>query len=115
MKRTRSKGKLCRNLPKVSTHALQKGIQRCIPFLIAIAAMGLAALAAVAQNDGQEYRILAVHDQKNVSGHLNCWLDLAPDGNTVGLSSTQGFPYRTFPLDREQEVRTMDVGNWYAG
>ena len=77
--------------------------------------MGLAALAAVAQDDGQEYRILAVHDQKNVSGHLNCWLDLAPDGNTVGLSSTQGFPYRTFPLDREQEVRTMDVGNWYAG
>jgi hypothetical protein len=85
------------------------------PAIIALAIAGLLALTAAAQTDGQEYRILKVGGQETMSGYLTCWLDLAPDGKTVGLSSTQGFPYRSFAVDDEQNVQEMDVGNWYAG
>ncbi|MBL7953818.1 MAG: hypothetical protein JNJ91_02180 [Flavobacteriales bacterium] len=79
----------------MSTHTLPKGLERLsFPALIATAIAGLIGLAAVGQDDGQVYRILKVGGQETLSGYLTCWLDLAPDNNTVGLSSTQGFPYR---------------------
>lgn len=86
------------------------------PSLIALAIAGLLALAAAGQvDDGQEYRILKVGGQETLSGYLTCWIDVAPDGRTIGLSSTQGFPFRSFPIDDELNVQEMDIGNWYAG
>ena len=63
------------------------------------------------QDDGQVYRVLKVGGQETLSGYLTCWLDLAPDNTTVGLSSTQGFPYRSFPIDGEASVQEMDIAN----
>lgn len=83
--------------------------------MITIAVAGLLALTAAAQDDGQQYRILKVGGQETMSGYLTCWLDLAPDDKTVGLSSTQSFPYRSFAIDDEEHVSKLDVGNWYAG
>jgi hypothetical protein len=77
--------------------------------------LGLLALAAAAQDDGQEHRLLEVGGQGPVSGYLTCWIDLAPDGETIGLSATQGFPYRIFRAGHEHQVETLDIGNWYAG
>ena len=70
---------------------------------------------ATAQDDGQEYKILKVGRQENISGHLNSWIDLAPDGRTIGLSSTQGFPYRRFSMDDLENVTNTAVGSWHAG
>lgn len=83
--------------------------------MIATAIAGLIALGVFGQDDGQVYRILKVGEQETMSGYLTCWLDVAPDNKTVGLSSTQGFPYRSFPVDDELNVQEMDIGNWYAG
>lgn len=100
----------------MSTHTLPKGLERLtFPALIATAIAGLIGLAAVGQDDGQVYRILKVGGQETLSGYLTCWLDLAPDNSTVGLSSTQGFPYRSFHIDSEASVQEIDIGNWYAG
>lgn len=82
-------------------------------FLTALA--GLLTLASSAQDDGQEYRILKVGGSESIAGYLTSWIDVSPDGSTVGLSATQGFPYRFFPVADETRVRTIDVGNWYAG
>jgi hypothetical protein len=83
--------------------------------LIVTALLSLLALAVSAQDDGQVYRIIKVGGQETMSGFLTCWLDLTSDQKTVGMSSTQGFPYRSFPIDHEDDVRSMDIGNWYAG
>lgn len=100
----------------MSAPTLQKGLERLsFPALLATAVAGLLAIAAFGQDDGQVYRILKVGGQETMSGYLTCWLDVAPDQRTVGLSSTQGFPYRSFPIDAEQQVQEMDIGNWYAG
>lgn len=100
----------------MSASTLQKGLERLsFPALLATAVAGLLAIAAFGQDDGQVYRILKVGGQETMSGYLTCWLDVAPDQRTVGLSSTQGFPYRSFPIDAEQNVQEMDIGNWYAG
>ena len=100
----------------MSTRTLPKGLERLpFPALIATAIAGLIGLAAMGQDDGQVYRVLKVGGQETLSGYLTCWLDLAPDNTTVGLSSTQGFPYRSFPIDGEASVQEMDIGNWYAG
>jgi len=100
----------------VSTHAPDKGLTRLsFPILIATAVAGLLTLATCAQDDGQVYRILKVGEQETMSGYLTCWLDLSPDNSTIGLSATQGFPYRRFPVDQELNVQEMDIGNWYAG
>src|SRR5690606_35486311 len=85
------------------------------PALIAAALAALLTLAATAQSDGQEYRILPIGGQQTMSGYLTCWLDLAPDQRTIGLSSTQGFPFRSFTVDDELSVDELDIGNWYAG
>ena len=100
----------------MSTHAPDKGLTRLsFPILIATAVAGLLTLATCAQDDGQVYRILKVGEQETMSGYLTCWLDLSPDNSTIGLSATQGFPYRRFPVDQELNVQEMDIGNWYAG
>lgn len=100
----------------MSAPTLQKGLERLsFPALLATAVAGLLGIAAFGQDDGQVYRILKVGGQETMSGYLTCWLDVAPDQRTVGLSSTQGFPYRSFPIDAEQNVQEMDIGNWYAG
>jgi hypothetical protein len=83
--------------------------------LLATAVAGLLTLAVAAQGDGQEYRLLKVGGQEVPTGYLTCWIDLAPDGRTIGLSATQSFPYRTFRIDDEQQVNELDIGNWYAG
>ncbi|MGB3870444.1 MAG: hypothetical protein WA937_13410 [Flavobacteriales bacterium] len=85
------------------------------PALIAAALAGLLTLTAMAQSDGQEYRTIRIGDQRSLSGFLISWLDVAPDGSTVSVSATQGFPFRFFPMDRTEEVTAIDVGNWYAG
>lgn len=100
----------------MSTHTPDKGLTRLsFPTLIVTAVAGLLALATCAQDDGQVYRILKVGEQETMSGYLTCWLDLSPDKSTIGLSATQGFPYRRFPVDQELNVQEMDIGNWYAG
>ncbi len=100
----------------VSTHTPAKGVRRLsLPLLITTALAGLLGLAAFGQYDGQVYRILKIGGQETMSGYLTCWVDVAPDNKTVGLSSTQGFPYRSFPIDDELNVQEMDIGNWYAG
>jgi len=68
-----------------------------------------------AQDDWQVYRILKVGGKETLSGYLTCWLDRTPDGSTIGLSSTQGFPFRSFQADHVDQVQEMDIGNWYAG
>ena len=85
------------------------------PTLIATALAALLALATFGQDDGQQYRILKPGGQETLTGYLTCWVDVAPDDRTIGLSATQGFPYRTFAIDDEQQVQEMDIGNWYAG
>ena len=86
-----------------------------VGILLVIAVLSLSTTAAVGQDDGQEYRILKVGGQETMSGYLTAWVDVAPDDRTVGLSATQGFPFRTFPIDDETNVQEMDIGNWYAG
>ncbi len=85
------------------------------PALIAAALAGLLTLAAAAQNDGQEYKTLRVGGQETASGYLISWLDVSPDGSTVAVSATQGFPLRFYPMDKPDEATGFDVGNWYAG
>lgn len=100
----------------VSTHALSKGLERLsLPSLFATAAAGLIALAAAGQDDGLVYNTIRVGGQHTASGYLISWLDVSPDGSTVSVSATQGFPFRLFPLDRPEETTEIDVGNWYAG
>ena len=106
-------------LPKPSdvfTHTPQNGLERLsFPALLATAASGLLAMAVFGQDDGQVHRIIKIGGQETLSGFLTSWVDVTPDGGTVGVSSTQGFPYRSFPIDHEADVVSMDVGNWYAG
>ncbi|HPF89873.1 MAG: WD40 repeat domain-containing protein [Flavobacteriales bacterium] len=83
--------------------------------LLLVAVLSLLTLAAFGQDDGQEYRILKVGGQETMSGYLTASLDIAPDDRTIGLSATQGFPFRTFPIDDEANVQELDIGNWYAG
>ena len=85
------------------------------PAVIATALAGLLTLASTAQDDGQEYRILKVGGTESIAGYLTSWIDVSPDGSTVGLSATQGPSYRLFPASDEAQVRTIDVENWYAG
>ena len=82
---------------------------------ILLAGILLCSGLATAQDDGQEYKILRVGGQENISGHLNSWIDLAPDGRTIGLSSTQGFPYRRFSIEDLENVTNTTVGSWHAG
>lgn len=104
------------NTLHVSSQTSTKGHSHLsLPALIATALAGLLALAAFTQDDGQVYRILKIGGQETMSGYLTCWVDVAPDGKTIGLSSTQGFPYRSFAMDDELNVQEMDIGNWYAG
>jgi hypothetical protein len=83
--------------------------------LLALAAAGLLTLAAVGQDDGAVYRTIRVGGQETLSGYLVSWLDVSPDGSTVSVSPTQGFPFRSFPVDRPEQTTEIDVGNWYAG
>lgn len=100
----------------MSTHALQRWLYRLsYPILIATALLSLLALTANAQNDGLEYRTFKVGGQETLSGFLISWLDTSPDGSTIAVASTQSSPFRFFPVDKSDEVRTIDVGNWYAG
>ncbi len=106
-------------LPKpseVSTHTPTRGLERLsFPTLIATACAGLIALGAFAQDDGLVYRTIRVGGQQTLSGYLVSWLDVSPDGSTVSVSATQGFPFRSFPVDQPEQTTEIDVGNWYAG
>ncbi len=101
------------NVPSHTT--LKNDLNVSFAALIIAALAGLLTLAAFGQEDGQQYRILKVGGQETMSGYLTCWVDVAPDNKTIGLSSTQGFPYRSFAVDDELNVQEMDIGNWYAG
>ena len=72
-------------------------------------------LTGSAQDDGQVYDVKKVGGQETLSGFLISWLDASPDGKTISVSATQGFPFRLFPVDAYTDVRSFDVGNWYAG
>ena len=69
----------------------------------------------MAQDDGQQYRILKIGGQENISGHLNSWIDISPDGRTIGLSSTQGFPYRRFEIGDLENITNTPMTGWHAG
>ncbi len=100
----------------MSPHTPNKVLEhRTATGLLALAAASLLTLAAVGQDDGQVYKTIRVGGQRTASGYLISWLDVAPDGSTVSVSATQGFPFRFFPMDRPQETTEIDVGNWYAG
>lgn len=96
-------------LPKpsaVSTHTLSKGLERLsFPALIATALAGLIGLAAMGQDDGQIYRSVKAGGHNSLPGDLTCWPDLSKDNTIVGLSNTQGDPYRSFPIDGEVKVQ----------
>jgi hypothetical protein len=83
--------------------------------LLALAAAGLLTLAAVGQDDGQVYRVINIRDESNTTRHIQSWLDLAPDGRTLAVAPTQSFPFRLYDLEEDRILRTLDVGNWYAG
>lgn len=85
------------------------------PVLITTALAGLLALAAAGQNDGQQYQVINIRDEDNVTRHIQSWLDLAPDGRTLAVAPTQSFPFRLYDLQEGRITRTLDVGNWYAG
>ncbi|MEZ4755701.1 MAG: hypothetical protein R2817_02615 [Flavobacteriales bacterium] len=85
------------------------------PILLATAIAGLLTLAAAAQDDGQQYRVINIRDEDNVTRHIQSWLDLAPDGRTLAVAPTQSFPFRLYDLQEGRITRTLDVGNWYAG
>lgn len=100
----------------MSTHALLKGLYRLpYPALIATALAGLITLGALAQVDGQVYRVVNIRDEANIPRHIQSWLDLAPDGRTLAVAPTQSFPFRLYDLEEGHITRTLDVGNWYAG
>ncbi|MEZ4740090.1 MAG: hypothetical protein R2818_12220 [Flavobacteriales bacterium] len=88
---------------------------RSAPALIATAVACLLTLAVVAQNDGQEFRTIRVGGQRTASGYLISWVDVSPDGNSISVAATQGFPFRFYPMDKPEETTEIDVGNWYAG
>lgn len=106
-------------LPKpkaVSSSNVHKGLERLhFPAMIATAVAGLITIGAFGQDDGLVYRKIRVGGQQTPSGYLVSWLDLSPDGSTVSVSATQGFPFRSFPVDAPEQTTEIDVGNWYAG
>lgn len=78
--------------------------------------LGIAtSFACSAQDDGQVYDVKKIGGQETLSGFLLSWIDISPDGRTISVSATQGFPFRQFPMDAYENVRSFDVGNWYAG
>lgn len=100
----------------MSTHALKKGLKRhALTALLILAFLALGALAVVGQDEGAVFRTIRVGGQETLSGYLVSWLDTSPDGSTVSVSATQGFPFRSFPVDKPEETTEIDVGNWYAG
>jgi hypothetical protein len=85
------------------------------PTLLVTAAACLLTLAAAAQDDGQQYRVINIRDEANITRHIQSWLDLSPDGRTLAVAPTQSFPFRLYDLQESRITRTIDVGNWYAG
>lgn len=100
----------------MSTHAPKTRLERTSYLaLIALALASLLALAAKAQDDGQVYRVIDLGNQETLTGGLFASVELAPDGKTLAVAATQSYPFRFWDIGGEQQVRTIDVGNWYAG
>lgn len=61
------------------------------------------------------FQTIRLGGQRTHSGYLISWVDVSPDGSTVAVSATQGFPFRFFPVGEPEATTEIDVGNWYAG
>ncbi len=78
----------------------------------AFVALFLAApMVLSAQGTNFEYEKVKIGEAKN----LFAWIDLAPDNNTIAVSSTQSFPLYIYDWSGKQLKTQFDVGNWYAG
>ena len=83
--------------------------------MILTAILSLLALAAFAQDDGQQYRVidqatLGIGDQ-----HVHSWVDRAPDGRTLAVSATAASPLLIMDANDLSIVRRIDVGDWKVG
>jgi WD40 repeat protein len=63
------------------------------------------------QGTNFEYEKVKIGEAKN----MLAWLDLAPDGKTIAVSSTQSFPLFIYDWENKMVKHQFDVGNWYAG
>lgn len=66
---------------------------------------------AGAQGTNFEFEKVKIGDAKN----LFAWLALAPDNQTIAVTSTQSFPLYIYDWENKQLKTQFDVGNWYAG
>lgn len=100
----------------VSTHTHQRGLERhSFPVLIATAVAGLIGLAAFAQDDGQQYRVI---DQATLGvddRHVHSWVDRSPDGRTLAISATAASPLLILDAEDLSVLRRIDVGDWKVG
>ncbi len=65
----------------------------------------------VAQVYNLDNEKLKLGEKKN----LLCWMELAPNGKTLSISSTQGYPMFQFDWQSQQLTNTFTVNDWYAG
>ncbi|MBN1339393.1 MAG: hypothetical protein JXA03_08720 [Bacteroidales bacterium] len=63
------------------------------------------------QGQNYDYEKIKVGDNL----HLFSWVDMAPDNNTVVLTSVQSYPCIIYDLGKREIVKELDLGNWYAG
>ncbi|MBL7951082.1 MAG: hypothetical protein JNM62_05125 [Flavobacteriales bacterium] len=100
----------------MSTHALQKGLERLsFPALLATAAAGLLALAAVGQDDGQQYRVIDQAALGIADKHVHSWIDRSPDGRTLAASGTSASPLLILDANDLSVLRRIDIGDWKVG
>lgn len=100
----------------VSTHTLQKGLERLsFPALIATAVAGLLAIAAFGQDDGQQYRVIDQATLGVTDQHVHSWIDRAPDGKTLAISATAASPLLIIDANDLSILRRIDVGDWKVG
>ena len=65
----------------------------------------------LAQGPNFDFEKVKIGEAKN----MLAWIALAPDGNSIAVSSTQSFPLYIFNWETKQVENQFDVGNWYAG
>lgn len=77
----------------------------CIGIMLSVA------ISSSGQGTNQEYEKFTIGDAKA----LFTGIALAPDNNTLIVSSHQSFPTYAFDLEKKEVRASYDVGNWYAG
>lgn len=77
-----------------------------------------AGLLIVLGNTGLQAQVFNLDNEKIQLGekkNLLCWMELSPDGKTLSISSTQGYPLFQFDWQSKSLSNTFTVNDWYAG